>query len=124
MKAGYVYFVQGVDGGPIKIGWTQNPEQRLEQLQAATHEELRLLDYVLGDRRVERALHDLLSDYRVRGEWFDDCGPVRDAVSDAVRGAEVRDLRESLRERIVEEVTDHLIAALEEFKSREGQRVS
>lgn len=119
MKAGYVYFVQAADGGPIKIGWTENPERRVEQLQASTHQELRLLDYILGDRRVERALHDLLADYRVRGEWFDDCLVVRDAINDTMRGAEVRDLRESLRERVVEEVVDHLIEALQAFKSRE-----
>lgn len=119
MRGGYIYFVQGVDGGPVKIGWSENPEKRLEQLQAASPDQLRILDYIIGDRHHERALHGRLSEYRLRGEWFDDCPPVREAIAEVMRGREISDLRDDLRERVVDEVVAYLIEALQAFKSRE-----
>lgn len=74
---GYVYFIQAVGGGPIKIGWSEKPERRLQQLQSAHHEELRILSHFPASRGTESALHAELADHKLSGEWFTDSGDVR-----------------------------------------------
>lgn len=46
----YVYFVQAVGGGPIKIGWTVHPPRRLCDLQNGNPAELRFTRLVRGGR--------------------------------------------------------------------------
>lgn len=81
MTAGFVYFIQANEGGPVKIGWSDNPKRRLNQLQAAHHGTLNLLAAVPGGRDTEKSIHGRLDDYRVRGEWFEDCEPVREVMA-------------------------------------------
>lgn len=69
-EAGFVYFIQMGEGGPIKIGWTRDPWQRIHELQTAQPYRLRLLGVIEGDRHTERRLHRELAEHRVRGEWF------------------------------------------------------
>lgn len=63
----FVYFIQRSNDGPIKIGKSKNPESRVNQLQLASVEPLRLLG-VLSDE--EKRIHDLFLDHRISGEWF------------------------------------------------------
>lgn len=65
-----VYFVQGADGGPIKIGIAADPEARLGFLQISSPSKLRITRTVEGGREKERELHGRFSDDRIRGEWF------------------------------------------------------
>jgi hypothetical protein len=65
-----VYFIQAVDGGPIKIGHAVNPIARLRELQTAHHKELRILAVMDGGIAKEKEIHDIFADSRVRGEWF------------------------------------------------------
>jgi len=63
-------------GGPWKIGIAAHPHMRLEQLQTASPFELVMYGYVyLPSRKhavaLERSLHALLADCRLKGEWFD-----------------------------------------------------
>lgn len=68
---GYVYFIQRVDGGPIKIGRTnQHPDRRLTGLQIASPVALRLLALAVGGDVAERNLHARFASHRLRGEWF------------------------------------------------------
>lgn len=78
----YIYFAQGVDGGPIKIGYTaQQPIKRLKALQTAHHTELRLTRFVEGTREMESNLHKLFASHRIRGEWFEAVPPLADLAN-------------------------------------------
>lgn len=71
--SGYVYAIGIVSTQYVKIGHAGSPKRRLAALQSSLPFKLELL-YTLkveDPRSVERALHDLLADSRVRGEWFE-----------------------------------------------------
>jgi hypothetical protein len=56
----------------VKVGRSKNPQQRLQDFQIGTPYQLWLLAAlpVEDSRRVERELHEHLSDKQERGEWF------------------------------------------------------
>lgn len=66
----FVYFIQAIDGGPIKIGKAALPRTRLRTLQTAHHQELRLIGYVRGGGAVEQIILREFAAIRIRGEWF------------------------------------------------------
>lgn len=80
-----VYFVQGVDGGPIKIGTSRDVGARIADLQCASPVRLRLLGSVPGDATLERRLHRRLAHHRVHGEWFADTVEVWRAIAETVQ---------------------------------------
>lgn len=65
-----VYFIQGEDGGPIKIGFTRYLPGRLADLQASSPARLRVVAASEGGRDVEGVLHDRFAKHRLHGEWF------------------------------------------------------
>jgi len=66
----HTYFVQGVCGGNIKIGFTsQEPIQRLRNLQTGSPVKLRFVGLIEED--VEKKLQDKFKHLRLHGEWFD-----------------------------------------------------
>lgn len=67
---GYVYFI--TDGEYVKIGSTVDIVSRLNVLQTANARPLTLLKYVASKDRfeTERNFHDIFSNFRVNGEWF------------------------------------------------------
>jgi len=67
-----IYFIQAGENGPIKIGESDHPEERLRQLQIANPYELKLL-WVYDDDESEwnEAKIQALFDHElIRGEWF------------------------------------------------------
>lgn len=64
-----VYFISA-DDGPVKIGLTNNPEQRLEHLQTGSPYRLKLLAVIRAGRSLERAYHSYFDGSRLNGEWF------------------------------------------------------
>lgn len=70
----YVYVI-GAPDGPIKIGVAADAAARCAMLQVGNPAALTVLHKVSVSRRdvyfVERYAHALLSDDRIRGEWFD-----------------------------------------------------
>lgn len=67
----WVYFIQGVDGGPIKIGRTKDPEKRLRDLQVASPVKLVIRRTFFTERDSdEKDLHSAFSVLRLHGEWF------------------------------------------------------
>jgi len=69
-----IYFIQGVSGGPIKIGHTKKSlDVRLKSLQTGYHEELVVLKLHKGSVKTEAELHALFAEYRLGGEWFQPC---------------------------------------------------
>ena len=73
-----VYFVR--IGKHIKIGVTTNLKQRLQSFRTSTAEDITVLLTIPGDREVERRLHDLFQEERIRLEFFRDCYPVGEFI--------------------------------------------
>jgi len=74
--AGWIYFIQAVNGGPIKIGVTQNIHKRLDSLQTASPYQLRVLALIRGGQRLEQEYHRHFHMYRLSGEWFEPAQPI------------------------------------------------
>jgi hypothetical protein len=66
-----IYFIQAVDGGPIKIGYSIDPQKCLKQIQRKSPVPLQILRMIEGDIEYKEAIHHLFNKSRVRGEWFD-----------------------------------------------------
>lgn len=65
----WTYFIQPVDGGPIKIGFTATtPESRLKGLTTGSPQKLRIVGAI--NSNVEKELHRKFRSVRVHGEWF------------------------------------------------------
>jgi hypothetical protein len=65
-----IYFIQPTGGGPIKIGTTENLEQRLKGLDAAFGTEWALLATMPGSYEEERALHQRFRHLALGRELF------------------------------------------------------
>jgi hypothetical protein len=65
-----VYFIQEGADGPIKIGYSADPQQRIRQLQTGARAQLHMLRTIEGSMGVERRLHRQFAHLRLRGEWF------------------------------------------------------
>ena len=68
----YVYAIREVDTGNIKLGISQDPEQRLKTLQTGNSSELELVAFRKAEKRFaeERAIHADAQAYHLRNEWF------------------------------------------------------
>lgn len=64
-----IYFARSVNKH-IKIGYSNNPEFRIDQLQTGCPTKLHLQATMSGCSKTESGLHELFSHLRVRGEWF------------------------------------------------------
>ena len=73
-----VYFVR--IGKHIKIGVTTNLKGRLQSFRTSSAEEITVLLRIPGSREVERRLHDLFREERVRLEFFRDCWPIGEFI--------------------------------------------
>ena len=72
--ANQVYFVENVETGRIKVGFTDGSvTQRLATLQTGSDAQLRLLGVIPalpGEGTTESQLHRRLRRFHYRGEWF------------------------------------------------------
>jgi phage terminase Nu1 subunit (DNA packaging protein) len=70
-RLGCVYFLQGVTGGCIKIGFTMyDPRRRMADLQTGSPVVLRIIHTVDAPRSAERWAHARFSGSHSHGEWF------------------------------------------------------
>lgn len=65
-----IYFIQVGENGLIKIGYSRNPDKRLETIQSNNHEILNPLGKIPGSLQREKEIHDDLKEFRHKGEWF------------------------------------------------------
>jgi hypothetical protein len=65
-----VYFIQRGLDGPIKIGHSVDPQQRLRTFQTGSADGLRILGFAPGGSELEAELRRRLKPHRHRGEWF------------------------------------------------------
>lgn len=69
----YVYAAQIDDergGGFVKFGSSNEPNLRVQKLQAWSPYKIRLLASVRAPQLAENWLHDLMTPYRERNEWY------------------------------------------------------
>jgi hypothetical protein len=71
IESGVVYFVQAVQGGPIKIGSATNLRKRLRAIQSMSPAPLRVLVTMVGASVDEFAIHRHFDAHRLHGEWFE-----------------------------------------------------
>lgn len=69
-KGNYVYFIQAPNR-LIKIGKSNNPKQRLKDLQHMSPVHLKIKRVIKGGLRLEHALHVYFKHLRKHGEWFE-----------------------------------------------------
>jgi len=67
----FVYMIQDSGSKACKIGVSNDPINRLATLQTGFPYDLNLLWAVPGSFQEEKALHNALGDFHLRGEWFD-----------------------------------------------------
>jgi hypothetical protein len=67
----WVYFIGAEDGGPVKIGVSNNPRRRLSMLRCETGRDLSILATAAGGLDIEDAYHLMFEASRTYGEWFD-----------------------------------------------------
>lgn len=79
MKSGSVYFIEC--GGSIKVGFSTDVAARMQALATSAPSALTLIASIDGSFALEHAIHKYLRAHRVKGEWFDDCQPVREAIA-------------------------------------------
>ncbi|MGA5873932.1 GIY-YIG nuclease family protein [Streptomyces cinereoruber] len=90
-----MYLIGSTESPLVKIGWTDNPERRLRNLQTGSPVPLTVLALFEGGAIVERELHHRFADKRRHGEWFDlGPDPVK-VVSPFVKLAQVEEAERS-----------------------------
>jgi len=71
-RAGFVYFIQESILKNIKIGFTSShPKKRLHTLSVANSQELIFFGFLLGDKALEKKLHNKFKYLHLRKEWFE-----------------------------------------------------
>lgn len=87
MSGGLIYFVRVKPDGPIKIGVTGDttPETRIVGIQVGCPWEIELIGSVPGEWSDEQRLHQRLSAYRLRGEWFSPHEKVLEAIAHVLK---------------------------------------
>lgn len=89
-EIGLVYFMRRADGvGPVKIGCSKWPQERLQSLQVWSPEKLEIVAAVPGTFTDETRLHRQFAAYRLHGEWFEPVPPVLAAVARAASAGEL-----------------------------------
>jgi hypothetical protein len=66
----FVYFIQGLETGNIKIGFSRNPYERIAQLRTGSSENTAILGIMIGTTRDEAYLQTLFAAERINREWF------------------------------------------------------
>lgn len=71
VATGVVYFIQPIEGGLVKIGFTTGLAiDRLASLQTGSPVRLRIIGTMRGTVLDEQRLHGLFAEEREHGEWF------------------------------------------------------
>lgn len=79
----FLYFIEAVGTGFIKIGRSSNPELRLKQLSTGSPNDLVIIGAISGGSKVESELHRQFSFLRERGEWFKATDELRNFIMQA-----------------------------------------
>ena len=69
-RKGFIYLIQVGELDIVKIGYSNNPIKRLNDLQISHYETLSIIATKRGNREKELHLHKKFKDDHIRGEWF------------------------------------------------------
>lgn len=93
-----IYFFRPVGlKGPIKIGSSEAPRTRLEQMAVWSPFELEMIGSIPGEISDERFLHDGLAESHRHREWFDATSIVLRAVEEAIDDGSLERVRSWLK---------------------------
>lgn len=94
MSKQLVYFIQSVNGGPIKIGKTSEERLfiRLTSIQIGNPEELIIIGITYNFS--EKDLHEKFVKERIRGEWFSPSGELLNLIKNNCSSYEIQKYRE------------------------------
>lgn len=99
-----VYLIGSPESPLVKIGWSDNPQRRLRNLQTGSPVPLHLLAVFEGGAIVEAELHRRFADKRSHDEWFDLGSDPVAAVSPFVKVAQVEEGERTGRRQPVHDV--------------------
>jgi hypothetical protein len=77
-----VYFIEALTSGFVKIGYSQNPQERLKSLQNGVPFELVIIKTIKGTAEDEREIHRRFYKHRVRGEWYKFNQEIKDFIDE------------------------------------------
>jgi hypothetical protein len=77
-----IYFAHAINGGPIKIGCSENPKMRKTALNALFPYGVELLATIEGNRLEEQFLHQCFRPYAMTLEWFRSALPIWRLIAD------------------------------------------
>ncbi len=116
-----IYFVQAVDGGPIKIGTTIRLSLRLKQLCLEAENSFRVLAVLPGDQIEEQRLHHKFAHLRVMKEWFE---PADDLLEFITHVATPWDGADDSPEQQMAKIDATIMRRARAVASIRGQRIS
>lgn len=79
---GWVYFLVAPEMGLIKIGFSTNPEKRINKQIHESVATLICIGHYMAPGTAERHLHRHFRQYRIKGEWFRDCEEIRSVLGE------------------------------------------
>ena len=79
-KKGYVYIIGNLDENICKIGFSENPNRRLPEIQTGCPHQLKIILLFEAEKYTETLLHHKYSKYRMVGEWFKIEGKLKDSI--------------------------------------------
>src|SRR2546425_6525605 len=71
-----IYMVLAPSMRAVKIGYAENADKRIAELQCGCPEDYQILTVFPGGRDDEGGLHTRFAEYRIRGEWFRNEGEI------------------------------------------------
>lgn len=83
-----LYAILSPSMNAVKFGISKSPQDRLNGLQTSSPYPLELMGAVPGSKVIEQAIHELLPDYRLQGEWFRYEGQAKQ-IADAIATGEL-----------------------------------
>jgi len=69
-QVSYVYLIGCKKNNTMKIGFSNNPQKRLQGLQVSSPHPLSILATIKGGQPLERKLHKEFAHLKLSGEWF------------------------------------------------------
>ena len=66
-----VYLIVCEETQTCKIGYSQDAQSRLVQLQTSNPFKLKLKAVISGDAKLEKEIHNKFKEFKLRGEWFE-----------------------------------------------------
>ena len=94
----YIYIISCGEDSPVKVGYTQNVSNRLDELQVGNPYLLQVEAAIPGNERCEGILHEQFYGTSIRGEWFWPTNCVKEAIRKmAMLERQLQEYRHSIR---------------------------